>query len=150
MQLVQLIDEELIQLQLGGERKAEVISEMIDLLHQAGALADRNAFAQAIEAREAQGHTGIGFGIAIPHGKSDAVRTPRVAVGIKPSGLKWDGQDEEDVKIVFMIAVPESQAGNEHLKILQLLAVKLIDETFRAQLLAATNKEEVLQLLADV
>lgn len=150
MQLIQLINKELIQLQLGGDSKVEVTNELIDLLDQAGTLADRSAFAQAIEAREAQGNTGIGFGIAIPHGKSDAVRTPSVALGIKQSGIPWGNESEEPVKIVFMIAVPESHAGNEHLKILQMLAVKLIDDTFRAQLLAATSKEEVLALLADV
>jgi PTS system fructose-specific IIC component/PTS system nitrogen regulatory IIA component len=84
-----------------------------------------------------------------PHGKSDAVKTPRVAFGMKKEGVKWDPSGDK-VQLVFLIAVPEEQAGNEHLQILRLLAQKLIDEQFRNALLGVATKEEALQLLAAV
>ncbi|MBA4494654.1 PTS sugar transporter subunit IIA [Paenactinomyces guangxiensis] len=89
----------------------------------------------------------MGFGIAIPHGKSAGVSYPRVAFGRKLEGIDWNSMDDEKAKLIFMIAVPEEQAGNEHLKILQALSRKLIDDSFRAQLLDAKTKDEVISLM---
>ncbi|BCU81076.1 hypothetical protein JIR001_08590 [Polycladomyces abyssicola] len=149
MNMAQLITEDLINLQLNGCHKEEVLDEMIQMLDRAGVLIDASRFREAVIEREKQGHTGIGFGIAIPHGKSDAVKTPRVAFGMKKEGLVWDSSGEK-VQLVFLIAVPEKQAGNEHLQILRLLAQKLIDEKFRNALQEVATKEKALQLLAAV
>jgi fructose-specific phosphotransferase system IIA component len=150
MTLTDLITPELIQLELQGSTKHEIMNEMVDMLEGAGALSDPQAFKLALYERENQGSTGIGFGIAIPHGKSDAVKVPRVAFGVKRSGVDWDSLDGEDAYLVFMIAVPESSAGNEHLKILQMLSRKLIDDDFRESLLRASSKKEILELLDSV
>jgi fructose-specific phosphotransferase system IIA component len=150
MNLVQLVHEQSINLHLNGTTKEEIIDEMVQMLQQTGALSDAEAFKKAIYTREDQGHTGIGFSVAIPHGKSDAVLTPQVAFGRKQNGIPWDENGGEKAKLIFMIAVPEKQANNEHLKILQMLAVKLIDDPFRDQLLNAKTKEEALRLLTEV
>lgn len=146
MTLTQLLTEQLVKLHLEGTTKDEIMEEMIELIDQAGGLLDRKGYKQALYDREREGSTGIGFGIAIPHGKSDAVKHPCIAFGMKHEGVDWDSLDGEKVKLIFMIAVPEQYAGNEHLKILQLLARKLMDETFREQLLTVRKVEDVLQL----
>lgn len=146
MTLTQLLTEQLVKLHLEGTTKDEIMEEMIELIDQAGGLLDRKGYKQALYDREREGSTGIGFGIAIPHGKSDAVKHPCLAFGVKQEGVDWDSLDGEKVKLIFMIAVPEQYAGNEHLKILQLLARKLMDETFREQLLTIRKVEDVLQL----
>lgn len=149
MNMAQLITEDLIHLELSGREKDEILDEMIHMLDRTGVLIDASRFRDAVIEREKQGHTAIGFGIAIPHGKSDAVKTPRVVFGMKKEGVVWDPSGER-VQLVFLIAVPEKQAGNEHLQILRLLAQKLIDEQFRNALLEVATKEEALQLLAAV
>jgi fructose-specific phosphotransferase system IIA component len=147
--LSQLMTQDLILLDLNADTKDSVIETLVAQLDQAGALTDVKAFKQAICAREEQGHTGIGFGVAIPHGKSDAVNSPRVAFARTTSEVVWDEQSGERARLIFMIAVPESHAGNEHLKILQMLAVKLIDDSFRENLLSAGSKEGVFTLLTE-
>lgn len=150
MKLTDLLTPELIQLELKGSTKDEIMNEMVGMLEQAGALHDPQAYKAALYDREEQGSTGIGFGIAIPHGKSDSVKVPQVAFGVKKSGVDWDSMDGEDANLVFMIAVPESYAGNEHLKILQMLSRKLIDDDFRESLLNTFTVPEVLTLLETV
>jgi fructose-specific phosphotransferase system IIA component len=142
-----LIKPEHINLNLQGATKDEVIREMVHLLDENGILLDRQAFYHEIIQREKQHHTGIGFGIAIPHGKSSAVRTPSIACGKTASGMNWDEEGNKQVQWIFMIAVPENQAGNEHLKILQMLAARFIDSTFREQLANSRSATEVFQLL---
>ncbi|CUA80819.1 PTS sugar transporter subunit IIA [Anoxybacillus suryakundensis] len=146
MTVTQLMTKQLVKLQLDGTTKDEIMEEMIGLIDGAGGLVDREQYKQALYDREREGSTGIGFGIAIPHGKSDAVKHPCLAFGMKHEGVDWDSLDGEKVKLIFMIAVPEQYAGNEHLKILQLLARKLMDETFREQILTVRKVEDVLQL----
>lgn len=147
MKLTQLITKELINLQLEGSTKDEVIVEMIEMIDRAGALFDKEKYRESLYKREMEGSTGIGFGIAIPHGKSEAVRQTCVAFGVKRDGVDWESLDGEKAKLIFMIAVPAKHAGNEHLKILQLLSRKLMDDAFRERLLATTNVEDVVQLL---
>ncbi|WP_297991102.1 PTS sugar transporter subunit IIA [uncultured Anoxybacillus sp.] len=146
MTLTQLLTEQLVKLHLEGTTKDEIMEEMIELIDQAGGLLDRKGYKQALYDREREGSTGIGFGIAIPHGKSDAVKHPCLALGVKQEGVDWDSLDGEKVKLIFMIAVPEQYAGNEHLKILQLLSRKLMDDAFREQLLTMQEVGDVLQL----
>lgn len=147
MKLTELMTKKLINLQLKGTTKDEIMTEMVEMIAHAGALVDKEAYREALYKREMEGSTGIGFGIAIPHGKSDAVKQPCVAFGLKRDGIDWDSLDGEKATLIFMIAVPETHAGNEHLKILQLLSRKLVDDTFREKLLATTNVEDVVQLL---
>lgn len=147
MVLSDLLTEDLIILDLKGSTRDEVMEELVDCLEKAGALRNRQEYVKALYEREEKGTTGIGFGIAIPHGKSAGVAEPRVAFGRKPEGVDWNSMDGEKAKLIFMIAVPEEQAGNEHLKILQALSRKLIDDSFRAALLNAKTKDEIVSLI---
>ncbi|WP_025025617.1 fructose PTS transporter subunit IIA [Caldalkalibacillus mannanilyticus] len=150
MLLTQLLTEELIELELKGTTKEEIMNEMIEMIDQAGVLSSKEKFRAALMKREEEGSTGIGFGIAIPHGKTEAVQSARVAFGVKRTGVDWESLDGEAATLIFMIAVPEKNAGEEHLKILQLLSRKLMDDDFREKLLKVTRKEEVSQLFEEM
>jgi PTS system fructose-specific IIC component len=150
LKLTDLISLELIETDIKGSSKDAVIDEMIEKLDQASAINSKRKFKKAILNREKESTTGIGFSIAIPHGKSKAVTKPAVVFGLKKDGVDWDSYDGTLAKLIFMIAVPEEAAGNEHLKILQMLSRKLMNEEYREQLLAITTKEEAIQLLSQI
>lgn len=145
--LTDIMDETLIETSFAGESRDEIIEELIEKLDTAHALSSKDAFKEAIFTRENEGTTGLGMGIAIPHGKSNAVRKPTVAFGIKQTGVDWQSLDGSKAQLIFMIAVPEESAGDDHLKILQMLSRKLMDESFRNELLQVSSKEEAYELL---
>lgn len=145
-----LTTKQLIDVDCKQSTRDAVIDQMIKDLVNDGAVTDEAAFRKAIMARENESTTGIGMEVAIPHGKSDVVTTPRIAFCISKDGVDWSSLDGSLSKLIFMIAVPTSHAGDEHLKILQLLSRKLMDDTFREQLIQATTKEEAYQLLEQI
>ncbi|QYX44694.1 fructose-specific PTS transporter subunit EIIC [Bacillus inaquosorum] len=148
--LTDIISPELIEPHLSGETRDNIIDEMIQTLSDRGVLHSESGFKQAILNREQQGTTAIGMNIAIPHGKSEAVRKPSVAFGIKRSGVDWNSLDGSDAKLIFMIAVPKESGGNQHLKILQMLSRKLMDDSYRKQLLSVQTTEEAYKLLDEI
>lgn len=145
--LTDITNEQLMDINLQGTTRDDIIDEMINKLDANGVLDSKTAFKEAIFAREAQSSTGIGANIAIPHGKSNAVKRPAVVFGLQQAGVDWNSLDGTEAKIIFMIAVPEKSAGDAHLKILQMLSRKLMDDTFRENLLTVTTTEEAYQLL---
>ncbi|MCY7908144.1 fructose-specific PTS transporter subunit EIIC [Bacillus inaquosorum] len=148
--LTDIISPELIEPHLSGETRDDIIDELIQTLSDRGVLHSESGFKQAILNREQQGTTAIGMNIAIPHGKSEAVRKPSVAFGIKRSGVDWNSLDGSDAKLIFMIAVPKESGGNQHLKILQMLSRKLMDDSYRKQLLSVQTTEEAYKLLDEI
>ncbi|UNK18384.1 PTS fructose transporter subunit IIABC [Paenibacillus sp. N3/727] len=148
--LTDIVTPDLINLNLVGTTQDAVIDEMIGVLERTGAVNADGDFKQAILARELESSTGIGMNIAIPHGKSDAVLKPSVVFGIKQDGVDWKSLDGSEAKLIFMIAVPRNSKQNAHLKVLQMLSRKLMDDDFREALLAVTTKEEAYQLLDQV
>ncbi|SDK20639.1 PTS fructose transporter subunit IIABC [Sediminibacillus albus] len=141
---------ELIDTELQGTTRDEVIDELIAKLETNGLVNSPAAFKQKILDREQESTTGIGMNIAIPHGKSQAVVKPSVVFGRKKEGIDWNSLDGTDAKLIFMIAVPEEAEGNDHLKILQMLSRKLMDDTYREKLLNVQSKQDVYQLLEQV
>ncbi len=148
--LTDIVTPDLINLNLVGTTQDAVIDEMIAVLERKGAVRADGDFKQAILAREQESSTGIGMNIAIPHGKSDAVLKPSVVFGIQQDGVDWKSLDGSEAKLIFMIAVPRNSKQNAHLKVLQMLSRKLMDDDFREALLAVTTKEEAYQLLDQV
>jgi PTS system fructose-specific IIC component len=148
--LTDITNLELIETDLKGETRDDIIDEMIQKLKHVGALHSVTEFKRAIMNREQESTTGIGINIAIPHGKSDAVRKPSVAFGIKQSGVDWKSLDGTEAKLIFMIAVPKENEGNQHLKILQMLSRKLMDDIYRKRLLSVQTKEEAYKLLDEI
>lgn len=149
-QLTDIIDLDLIETDLTGNNRDDVIDEMIAKFDASGVLSSKEEYKQAILKREGESSTGLGMNIAIPHGKSNAVTRPAVAFGIKRNGVDWNSLDGTDAKLIFMIAVPEKAAGNAHLKILQMLSRKLMEDQFREQLLNVKTKEEAYALLETI
>ncbi|PEM43548.1 fructose-specific PTS transporter subunit EIIC [Bacillus wiedmannii] len=141
---------ELIETDLKGETRDDIIDEMIQKLKHVGAIHSVTEFKQAIMNREQESTTGIGINIAIPHGKSAAVRKPSVVFGIKQSGIDWKSLDGTEAKLIFMIAVPKGNEGNKHLKILQMLSRKLMDDSYRERLLSVQTKAEAYKLLDEI
>lgn len=135
-----------ICLDLKAKTKDEALDEMIALLSASGTLADSAAYKQAILAREAQSPTGIGFGIAIPHAKSAAVKKPLVAFGVSKNGVDFGGGP---ANLIFMIAA-SNDAGDLHLQTLAKLSRKLINPVFRESLLQTPDKESALLTLRGI
>jgi fructose PTS system EIIBC or EIIC component len=136
--------------ELAATSKEDAIREMAEMLAATGKVADKDALIEAALAREAQGTTGLGEEIAIPHAKTDAVTAPVVGFARSAEGIDWGSLDGTSAKLVFMISVPEAAAGDEHLRILALLSRKLMDGDFRARLQAAPSRADILDVLAEV
>lgn len=148
--LVDLTNMNLIDIDVEGNTRDEVIDQMIDQLEQNGSIQSKEAFKQTILAREEESTTGIGMNIAIPHGKSNSVTEPSVVFGRKKDGVDWYSFDGTPAKLIFMIAVPKDSEGDQHLKILQMLSRQLMDEEYREQLLSVQTNQEAYQLLERV
>ena len=146
MSISELISADLITLDLKAQKAEEAMAELAALLVKSGAVSDVDVYLDAVKAREALGTTAVGFGVAIPHGKSAGVARAAVAFGRAPAGLQWESLDDEPVRMVFLIAAPEG-ADNVHLKALAQLARLLMHEEVRQRLLAANNATEVLGAL---
>ncbi|MCM3703709.1 PTS fructose transporter subunit IIABC [Paenibacillus macerans] len=148
--LTNILDLNLIETSLSASTRDGVIDEMIGKLEAAGTLTSREEFKQAILSRERESSTAIGMNIAVPHGKSSSVLKPRVVFGMKPEGVDWDSADGTPAKLIFMIAVPAENKGNEHLKILQMLSRQLMDDGFRERLLNVKTKQAAYELLDEI
>ncbi|WEO97055.1 fructose-specific PTS transporter subunit EIIC [Streptomyces sp. FXJ1.172] len=139
-----------VNIALGAGDKDGAIRELAELLGRSGRVADVEELVATALRREEQGTTGLGEEIAIPHAKTDAVTAPVVGFARSAEGVEWGSLDGTKARLVFMIAVPEAAAGDEHLRILALLSRKLMDPGFRERLLAAVDERAVLDVLAEV
>ncbi|QES41949.1 PTS fructose transporter subunit IIC [Streptomyces venezuelae] len=139
-----------VKVQLTAADKEAAIREMAALLTSTGKVNDVEELVQTALRREAQGTTGLGEEIAIPHAKTDAVDSPLVGFARSSEGIEWGSLDGTKAKLIFMISVPEAAAGDEHLRILALLSRKLMDTGFRERLEAAPDDAAILDVLREV
>ncbi|MEV8018168.1 fructose-specific PTS transporter subunit EIIC [Streptomyces sp. NPDC086554] len=144
------LTEQTVKVQLASADKESAIREMAELLATTGKVADIDELVRTALRREAQGTTGLGEEIAIPHAKTDAVTSPIVGFARSSEGIEWGALDGTKAKLIFMISVPEAAAGDEHLRILALLSRKLMDTGFRARLEAAPDDAAILDVLREV
>ena len=145
MRIIDLLKKDAISLHTPASTKEEAIEKLIGLHETVGNLSDSNAYKEAILAREAQGSTAIGEGIAVPHAKSDSVKTPGLSSITVPEGVDYGAPDGKPSDILFMIAAPLD--GDLHLEILSRLMVLLMDADFCAKLRAAQTPEEYLGII---
>ncbi|PLS17105.1 PTS fructose transporter subunit IIABC [Bacillus sp. M6-12] len=143
MRITELLKHDTVILDLKSTVKNEVIDELVNKLDKSGRLNDREGYKKAILAREEQSTTGIGEGIAIPHAKTSAVKTPAIAFGRSVAGVDYESLDGQPAQLVFMIAASEG-ANNAHLETLSRLSSLLMDGGFREKLLMAETIEEVI------
>jgi fructose-specific phosphotransferase system IIA component len=131
---------------LKGETKKEIITEMVDVLHKADKLRDRDLALQDVFRREQSMSTGMQDGIALPHAKTDGVNEMAVAVGIKKEGIDFDSMDGQKTKIFILTVSPKKTSG-PHIQFLAAVSSLLKDEEIRQQVINASNKDEILFLL---
>jgi fructose PTS system EIIBC or EIIC component len=146
MRITELLRKETIALDLQASSKPAVIDELVYVLDQSGNLQDAEEFKKAILNREAQSTTGIGEGIAIPHAKTTAVKSPAIAFGKSTAGIDYESLDGAPAHLFFMIAATEG-ANQTHLEALSRLSSMLMDENVRQSLVNASTKEEVLDII---
>ena len=145
MRIIDLLKPEAILLNFEVASKEDAINTLIDLHEKAGNLRDKAAYKEAILAREAQGSTAIGEGIAVPHAKSYAVKAPALSAITVPAGVDYGAPDSKPSDILFMIAATED--GDVHLEILSRLMVMLMDGEFVAKLKSAKRADEFLSII---
>ena len=150
LRLLDYVSADTISLSLDASDKRGAIDELAALLDRSGRVADRDGLVRAVLAREEQMSTGLGNELAIPHGKTDAMRQAAVAFSRRADGIDWSSLDGSAAKLFFLIAVPTSAAGNEHLEILAMLSRRLMNADWRARLRAAGSKDEILAILGEV
>ena len=148
MKLTTLTNKSLVNLQTTFSSREEAINALAEQLDQQGKLHDKQRYLDAVFAREAQGPTALGEGLAVPHGKTDAVKEAGFAVATLKQDMKWKGLDEdEDVNLIFLIAIPNAEAGSTHMHLLTELTTTLVDDDVREAVLKATTAEEIFALL---
>ena len=145
MRIRELLKKEGIALGVKVDSKDAAIDYLINLHAKSGNITDKAEFKKGILAREESGSTGVGEGIAIPHSKNAAVKQPGLAAMTVPDGVDYDSLDGQPANLFFMIAAPEKGA-DVHLEVLSRLSMLLMDENFRAELLAAKDAEQFLDI----
>lgn len=145
MHIEELVDVKNIDISLEPMTKEQAIDTLVERMHSSGYVNDTKAYTEAIYKRENEISTAVGYGIAIPHAKTSAVSKATIGILRNLTGIKW-GTDT--VNMVFMIAAEEN-ASDEHLKMLSRISTFLMDETFRAHLITATNPQEIYDALVD-
>ncbi|MDE7399082.1 MAG: fructose-specific PTS transporter subunit EIIC [Oscillospiraceae bacterium] len=149
MRITDLLKKESISLNASPKDKAEAIDMLVDLQVNGGCISDKDEYKNGILAREEHGSTAVGEGIAIPHAKNKGVKAPSLAAMTVPNGVDYEALDDEPSNLLFMIAAPEG-GGDVHLDVLAKLMTILMDEDFRAKLLAAKDKDEFLKIIDDM
>lgn len=145
MKIIDLLKKDAIELNTSVASKSDAIDKLVALHEKAGNLLDVSAYKDAILAREAQGSTAIGEGIAVPHAKSESVKTPGLSAITVPNGVDYEAPDGKNSDILFMIAAPLD--GDLHLEILSRLMVMLMEPEFCASLRGAKTTDEFLSII---
>ena len=146
MRITDLLDKRSISLDAAPADKKATLDLAVELMANSGKLSDVEKYRAQVYAREEESTTGIGEGIAIPHGKCDAVKAPGLAAMVIRNGVEYDSLDGEPVTLLFLIAAPNTK-DNVHLDVLSKLSVMLMDENFTASLRNAKSVDEFLQII---
>lgn len=146
MKITELLDINSIDLNPQISNKEEAIDHLVNLLDQSGKLNDKEIYKESVLNREKQSTTGIGDGVAIPHGQSEGVQTAGLSAMVVKEGLDFKSLDGQPTYLFFMIGAPKD-SGGAHLQALAQLSTLLMEEDFRNSLIHASSKEEFLQLI---
>lgn len=146
MRITDLLDRRSVSLTAAPGNKAEALDMAVELMEKSGKISDIEAYRKQVYLREEESTTGIGEGIAIPHGKCDAVKKPGLAAMVVKNGVEFESLDDEPVTLLFLIAAPNTK-DNIHLDVLSKLSVMLMDEEFTASLRNAGSVDEFLEII---
>ena len=148
MKITDLLSKESVLLNIDVKDKDACLVKLVDLMDASGKISDKKLYLDAVYAREEEGTTGVGNGIAIPHGRCSGVKEPGLAAITINGGVEYNALDSKPVDLAFLIAAPEG-SGSVHLEILSKLATMLMDENFVADLKKAKTVEEFLKVIDD-
>ena len=146
MKITDLLSKDAIKLNGIANSKQDAINKLVDLMAKNGNLTDKEKYKEVVLKREEEGSTGIGEGIAIPHGKTDAVSKPGLSAMVINDGVEFDSLDGQPAKLLFLIAAPNTK-DNVHLDVLSRLSTLLMDTEFRKSLMEAKTPEEFLRCI---
>ena len=146
MRITDLLDARSVSLTSSPKTKSEALDQAVALMTKSGKINDEEAYRSQVYAREEESTTGIGEGIAIPHGKCDAVSRPGLAAMVIKNGVEFEALDDEPVTLLFLIAAPNTE-DNIHLDVLSKLSVMLMDEEFTESLRNASSVDEFMDII---
>ena len=149
MNVSEVLKKERIDLHLEAKTKDEALKKLTEKLFECGALSDKDGFYSDVLAREKISTTGIGSGIAIPHGKSSGVKETTVAIGRLENDVEWESVDDMPVRLVVLLAVNDADKTGVHVKLLSEIARKLASEQTCKRLLAAESAEEIINIFSE-
>ena len=149
MILTQILQPNCVKVPVENKEKEAAITELVDLLDTNGLLLDREVALDAVLTRERIRSTGTGAGIAIPHGKCEAVKELVMAIGITKEPIEFDSVDEKPVTILFLLVSPTNQTG-PHIQALAGISRLMLNEEFKQKLEQVTSAEEVYRLLEEI
>ena len=146
MALIDMMVEKVIKTPLVSNDKPDVLRELVQILKDAGEIDDFDTALKAVQEREEKGSTGLEKGIAVPHAKTDAVTSLKLAIGIAPEGIDFDAMDKQPSKLFFLLLAPPGQAG-PHVEALSEIAKLANSTSFCKALINADNAQEVVELM---
>jgi PTS system fructose-specific IIC component len=152
MRFENLLNENLIVLDLDLQKKEEIIGKLVEKLYENGGVTSKESFFKAVMKRESISPTGLEEGLAIPHGKDESVIRPMIAVARLKQAIKtWESVDEDnEVNMIFLIAIPKKEEGDSHIEVLSKLTTSFMKEGFINKLQEAKTKKEMLEIIYSV
>lgn len=144
---MKLINENRILIDEIFKTKKEVLEKMGALFLKDGIINDYEVYLNSLLERENISPTAVGYSVGLPHGKSNVVNCPSVAFARLKEEILWDEEENEMVKYIFMLAIPDSEAGNQHINILVDLSKKILDDDFREKLSNETSKKKIMDTI---
>ena len=148
MKLTEVIRPDAVSLELPGTNKEEVLAQLVDLLARNGKIHEPEKILESLIEREGLGSTGIGHGVAIPHGRCAELSSPVVALGRTSHDIEYDSIDGKPARIFFLLIAPEN-GSSEHLHLLARIARLMKDSATREQLLNASTPEQILEWIGE-
>lgn len=146
MRITELLDIKSIDLNASPANKRETLDAAVELMTKSGKITDKEAYKKLVYAREEESTTGVGEGIAIPHGKGACVAKPGLAAMVIKNGVDFEALDDEPVNILFLIAAPDTK-DNVHLDVLSKLSMMLLDEDFKNNLINAKDPQDFINII---
>ena len=149
MDVAEVLKPNRVALTLDAESKEDALRKLTDILYESGALEDKDAFLDDVLKRESISTTGIGNGIAIPHGKSANVKETTVAIGRLTKALEWQSVDDNPVEFIVLLAVNDNDKTDVHVRLLSQIARKLASEQTCKNLLGAKSADEIIKIFSE-
>ncbi len=148
MKLTEILAAECVKVPLNATTKTEAITELVDVLAETGKLTDRDEVLKAVLDREATRSTGIGYGLAVPHGKCAGCPRLVMAIGKPNKPIDFDSTDQKPVDLIVLLASPPDKTG-PHIQALARISRLMLMEEFRGQVVSADKAEEVYAIIAE-